>query len=135
MENSNKPRFTLHVFVCCNERTDGRKSCGQAHGEMLVASFKERCSTLGLKGQIRVNKAGCLDACAYGPILVVYPESVWYGNVKAGDVDDICREHLIHGRLVERLLINFRMLGPAWLAQLEQHSTKPDVEPGDSSDG
>lgn len=135
MDNSNKPRFTLHLFVCCNERTDGRKSCGQAHGEMLVSSFKERCTALGLKGKVRVNKAGCLDACAYGPIVVVYPKGVWYGNLELSDVDEICREHLLHGKPVQRLLINFNLPGPVWIDKAKQHSTNPGVESGDGADG
>ena len=64
--------------------------------------------TLGLAGawpgKVRVNKAGCLDRCAAGPVAVVYPEAVWYTYVDQQDIDEIVESHLKHGRIVERLL-------------------------------
>jgi (2Fe-2S) ferredoxin len=57
----------------------------------------------GLAGKVRINKAGCLDQCEHGPVVVVYPEAVWYGNVQAADAAAIVKEHLIGGRPVERL--------------------------------
>ncbi|HEX6827698.1 MAG TPA: (2Fe-2S) ferredoxin domain-containing protein, partial [Burkholderiales bacterium] len=61
----------------------------------------------GLKGpgKVRVNSAGCLDRCAEGPCVVVYPDGVWYTYVDKEDIDEIIREHLVHGRQVERLKI------------------------------
>jgi len=59
----------------------------------------------GLKGQVRVNDAGCLDQCEHGPVAVVYPEAVWYGFVELGDVKEIVEAHLIEGVPVERLRI------------------------------
>ena len=55
-------------------------------------------------GQVRVNKAGCLDRCAAGPVAVVYPEAVWYSYVDLQDIDDIVQTHLQGGQVVERLL-------------------------------
>lgn len=57
------------------------------------------------KGKVRVNMAGCLDRCDEGPVMVVYPEEVWYTYVDKQDVDEIIDEHLLHGRVVERLKI------------------------------
>ena len=54
-------------------------------------------------GKVRVNKAGCLDRCAAGPVAVVYPEGVWYTYVDEQDIDEIIEEHLQRGRVVERL--------------------------------
>lgn len=70
--------------------------------------MKSRCHALGLTGQVRINKAGCLDRCAQGPALVVYGEKnpgegVWYTARNVADVDDIIDAHLIGGRVVERL--------------------------------
>jgi (2Fe-2S) ferredoxin len=59
----------------------------------------------GLSGRVRINKSGCLDQCEHGPMMVVYPEAVWYGNVKPEDADEIVAEHLVGGRPVERLMV------------------------------
>jgi (2Fe-2S) ferredoxin len=68
---------------------------------------KARIKSLGLSGagKIRVNNAGCLDRCTEGPVVVIYPEAVWYTYVDREDVDEIISEHLQHGRVVERLKI------------------------------
>jgi (2Fe-2S) ferredoxin len=56
-------------------------------------------------GQVRVNRAGCLDRCAGGPVAVVYPEAVWYTFVGLDDIDEIVDAHLVQGKVVERLLL------------------------------
>jgi (2Fe-2S) ferredoxin len=62
---------------------------------------------LGLTGKdrVRINQAGCLDRCEEGPVLVVYPEGVWYTYVDQDDVDEIIDKHLVNGVVVERLRI------------------------------
>jgi len=54
---------------------------------------------------VRINTAGCLDRCQEGPVLVVYPEGVWYTYIDQSDVDEIIKEHLVNGHIVERLRI------------------------------
>jgi (2Fe-2S) ferredoxin len=68
---------------------------------------KGRIKALGLngKGQVRINKAGCLDRCEEGPVLVVYPEAVWYTYVDREDIDEIIDLHVVGGEVVERLRI------------------------------
>jgi (2Fe-2S) ferredoxin len=68
---------------------------------------KARIKELGLagKGRVRINQAGCMDRCEEGPVLVVYPEGVWYTYVDKDDVDEIINEHIVNGRIVERLRI------------------------------
>ena len=68
---------------------------------------KDRIGQLKLKGQgkVRINKAGCMDCCDEGPVLVVYPEAVWYQYVDTDDIEEIIQEHLVNGRVVERLKI------------------------------
>jgi (2Fe-2S) ferredoxin len=56
-------------------------------------------------GQVRVNKAGCLDRCAGGPVAVVYPEAVWYSFIDNYDIDEIVDSHLKNGQVVERLVL------------------------------
>ena len=101
------PRFERHLFVCVNERTadDPRGCCTARGGAELAAAFKAKLHALGLKRVVRANKASCLDQCAHGAVVVVYPEGVWYGGVTLDDVDEIVREHVVGGRPVERLVI------------------------------
>lgn len=56
-------------------------------------------------GKCRVNSAGCMDRCSEGPVIAVYPEGVWYTYVDKDDIDEIVDEHLVHGRVVQRLKI------------------------------
>ena len=55
--------------------------------------------------RIRVNRAGCLDRCDFGPVIVIYPEGTWYTYLDEEDIDEIIQSHLIKGVLVERLRI------------------------------
>ena len=101
------PHFSHHVFFCCNRREAPAASC-DAHGASeLQAYAKERVQALGLagKGKLRINRAGCLGRCDEGPVLVIYPEGIWYRYANRADIDEIIREHLQHGRIVERLKI------------------------------
>ena len=99
--------FHYHLFFCTNQRDDGSACCAQ-HGSNAMRDYlKARVKELGLSGPggIRVNTAGCLDRCEKGPVLVVYPDAVWYTFVDREDLDEILEEHLKKGRLVDRLLL------------------------------
>ncbi len=97
--------FENHVFVCCNQRAEGEISCNSAGASDLLAYMKDRVKALGLagEGRVRVNKAGCLGRCTEGPVIVVYPQETWYTFVDREDIDEIVDEHLVAGRVVERL--------------------------------
>jgi (2Fe-2S) ferredoxin len=99
--------FERHIFTCINQRPDDSpKGCCAARGGADVAkALKTRLYDKGYKRIVRANKAYCLDQCAYGVAIVVYPEQVWYGNVTLDDVDEIIEEHIVNGRIVERLRI------------------------------
>ncbi len=99
--------YRHHVFFCCNQRNDGRASCNDHGAQDLRDYAKKRVKELGLagRGEVRINQAGCLDRCEEGPVIVVYPEEVWYTYVDRADIDEIIEEHLRHGRVVERLRI------------------------------
>ena len=73
----------------------------------MQAYAKARIKELRLagKGRVRINKAGCLDRCDEGPVLVVYPDDVWYTYVDRSDIDEIIDRHVIHGEIVDRLRI------------------------------
>jgi (2Fe-2S) ferredoxin len=100
--------YRHHLFFCVNERSDGRPYCAQHGAKSMRDYMKGRIKALGLAGPggIRVNTAGCLDRCDRGPVMVVYPEAVWYTFIDREDLDEILQSHLIEGRVVERLLLN-----------------------------
>ncbi|MBV1775194.1 (2Fe-2S) ferredoxin domain-containing protein [Burkholderiaceae bacterium DAT-1] len=99
--------FKHHVFICTNQRLEGESCCNAMGASAVHAYAKKRLRELGLdgKGKIRSNKAGCLDRCDQGPVMVVYPEGIWYQYVDEQDVEEIIQEHLINGRIVDRLKI------------------------------
>ena len=99
--------FSRHVFFCLNQRDKGEDSCARQGAQAGFDRCKSRVKEAGLSGpgQVRVNKAGCLDRCAGGPVAVVYPEAVWYTFVDNDDIDEIVDSHLKHGRIVGRLLL------------------------------
>jgi len=105
--NAEQPYYERHVFFCLNERKSGEDCCAQHRAQAGFDRCKQlvRQAQLSGPGQVRVNKAGCLDRCAAGPVAVVYPEGVWYTYVDACDIDDIVNEHLIGGKVVQRLLV------------------------------
>ena len=107
------PYFQAHVFVCCNRRPDGhpRGSCAARGSEKLRDYMKVRAKELGLKG-VRVNQAGCLDRCEFGPTLVIYPEGVWYRPETPADVDEILSAHLQAGGRVPRLMLTEKDVPP-----------------------
>ena len=98
--------YERHIFFCLNERGNCEACCAQHDAQRLQGYAKDRVKALGLAGpgKVRVNKAGCLDRCAAGPVAVVYPEAVWYSYVDASDIDEIVESHLKNGQVVQRLL-------------------------------
>ena len=99
--------YERHVFFCCNQREAGAQCCNN-HGSQKMREYaKDRVKQLKLDGpgKVRINQSGCLDRCEQGPVLVVYPEAVWYTYVDKEDIDEIISEHLQNGRIVKRLRI------------------------------
>ena len=104
--------YDVHVFLCTNQRQDGhpRGSCATSGAVKLKDYMKARAKELGLAGPsadrpIRVQQAGCLDRCELGPVMVIYPEGVWYAPRTRDDIDAILIEHVQNGRRVERLIL------------------------------
>lgn len=98
--------FERHIFFCLNQRSGSETCCASQGAQQAFDRCKAQVKAAGLAGpgQVRVNKAGCLDRCAGGPVAVVYPEAVWYSYVDASDIDEIVESHLKNGQVVERLL-------------------------------
>ena len=103
----NKPFFKYHVFFCCNQREAGEPCCARFNAQKMRDYAKQRIKALGLNGEggVRVNSAGCLGRCEKGPVVVVYPEGVWYTWIDEEDIDEIIEQHLQQGQVVERLLL------------------------------
>lgn len=98
--------YKHHIFFCLNERKNGEACCALQGAQAAFDHCKTRIKEMGLSGpgQVRVNKAGCLDRCAGGPVAVVYPEGTWYSFVDNNDIDEIIESHLKKGQVVERLV-------------------------------
>jgi nitrite reductase/ring-hydroxylating ferredoxin subunit/(2Fe-2S) ferredoxin len=92
-------QYERHVFVC----TSGETCPEQGDTEKFVKILRERARQLGRPGDVRINKAGCFSQCGRGPMIVFYPEDVWYAGVKESDLEEIFTSHIVGGRPVERL--------------------------------
>jgi len=99
--------FERHIFFCLNKRDKGEECCADQGAQAGFDHCKSRVKAERLAGPggVRVNKSGCLDRCAGGPVAVVYPEAVWYTYVDKNDIDEIVDSHLKNGKVVERLLL------------------------------
>lgn len=90
--------YEKHIFFCTNQRQSGKRCCAEGgEAERLRQYAKHRLKALGLHGpgQVRVNACGCLDRCEEGPILVIYPEGVWYSYKTHTDIDEIIERHIM----------------------------------------
>ncbi|CAG0981006.1 Ferredoxin, 2Fe-2S [Methylophilaceae bacterium] len=98
--------YEYHVFFCLNTREDGAACCTDYGAEAAFDHMKSRVKKLNLngKGKVRINRAGCFDRCGEGPLMVVYPQAIWYHFVDNEDIDEIIESHLLQGRIVDRLL-------------------------------
>ncbi len=110
MADHKQSHYKHHIFFCTNERApeDERGDCARLGGIAALDYIKARTKALNLPGVggVRVNQAGCLNRCEHGPVCVVYPDNVWYQYVDNADLDEIVSEHLQHGRVVSRLLVD-----------------------------
>ena len=99
--------YKHHIFFCLNQRDNGENACTQHGAQAGFDHCKSRVKAERLMGPggVRVNKSGCLDRCAGGPVAVVYPEEVWYTYIDNDDIDEIVESHLKNGKVVERLLL------------------------------
>ncbi len=90
-----KPAFLKYIFVCENLRENGEVCCGpRSMGTGYVERLKQEVKNRGLKGKVRVSRTGCLDICAQGPNIIVYPEGRWYSQVEESDLPEIIKKEL-----------------------------------------
>jgi (2Fe-2S) ferredoxin len=91
---SEKVPFQKTVFVCTNARDGGRVACGNPGrgGLELCEALKNGAKKLGLKGKVRVARAGCLDLCEKGPNVFLYPDGEWFSGIKPEDAEGILKK-------------------------------------------
>ena len=87
-----------HIMVCTGT------GCSASHSPKLIDLFNKELAEAGMDQEVRVVRTGCFGLCAMGPIVLIYPEGALYTNVKEDDVKEIVSEHIVKGRIVERLL-------------------------------
>jgi len=94
-----------HIFVCTSSRTNGEPKgfCHAKAGVEIVQNFLEEIRDRDLGGEVFVSNTGCFSLCEKGPIVVVYPDNVWYGSVTPDDVEEIMDEHIEGGNVLKRL--------------------------------
>lgn len=100
-----QPKY--HVFICTSCRINGQQKgyCYQKDAVDLLSHFMEEIEDRDLSGEVVITNTGCFGICDKGPIVVIYPEGVWYGNVTKEDVQRIVEEHLEGGNPVKELRI------------------------------
>ena len=89
----------IHVLVCAGT------GCSSSNSAKIFERFKECVVTAGLETEIKVIKTGCFGLCQKGPIVAIHPDKIFYCHVKEEDVEEIVNEHLLKGRVVERLVL------------------------------
>lgn len=101
----NKP--SRHIFVCTSSRPTGQQKgmCLSKDGVAVMMKCMEELEERDLAGNVFVTNTGCFGLCEQGPIVVVYPDNVWYKNVSPDDVEEIMETHIEGGKPVARLLI------------------------------
>lgn len=97
--------YKYHIFVCLSKR------CKPMGGEDVLDAFKDKLKAERKEGAVRTSRTGCLGVChetePHGelcPVVIIYPEGVWYKNVGYDDVDEIIESHIRNGKVVERLV-------------------------------
>jgi len=93
-------QYQTHVFVCTSG--DDCPKAGDVEG--FVKYLRGEVVKAGRQQQVRINKSGCFSQCGHGPMIVVYPENVWYAGVQQSDLPEIVQSHILGGQPVERLV-------------------------------
>ena len=96
-------QYKRHVFVCTSGKTCPLDGSLQVH-----SILKKAVAAAGLRGEVRINHAGCMNQCGHGPMVVIYPEDVWYAHVDEIGARRIVEEHIIGGHVVD----DYRYIAP-----------------------
>ena len=105
--------YRSHVLVC------GGTGCTSSGSQQIIQTLKDELKKNRLQNEVAVVKTGCHGLCAEGPVMIVYPEAVFYSKVRPEDVEEIVSEHLLKGRIVERLVYH-EALAPEGIKSLNE---------------
>jgi (2Fe-2S) ferredoxin len=94
--------FRFHVFVCTQEKPEGVPSCPAKGSWRTLEALQRTLKSQGLSDEVQVTTSGCLGLCDHGPMMIAYPEGVWYREVQAEDIPEIVASHLTSGTAVAR---------------------------------
>lgn len=100
----NKPKY--HIFVCTSSRLTGENKgfCIQKNGDEIIQAFNEEIMDRDLDSEVMVTNTGCFGLCSMGPIVMIYPNQIWYGKVTVDDVEEIM-DTLEEDGILDRLVI------------------------------
>ncbi len=112
------PAVARHVFVCTAE------PCGGNGGEATYKALKKRAKHIDGVDGVWVNRSGSVGGCLHGPMVVIYPEGVWYHSVTVDKVDELIRRHFIAGEIITE-----------WLFHRTEHCPGMPSAPGQSAPG
>ena len=87
--------YTKHVFFCTNNRPEGRKSCGGSGAHDIFVHARQIVAAARPDQGIRINTSGCLGQCKNGPVLVVYPDTIWFSYSSVEEAERILQEHVL----------------------------------------
>ncbi len=96
--------FRFHIFVCTQQKPEGSASCPASGSMAVLGELDREIEARGLRNDVQLTTCGCLGLCDEGPMMVVYPEGVWYRRVQPSDVPEIVSQHLADGKPVDRLV-------------------------------
>lgn len=99
--------FKYHILICSHLKPSGKGCCPQFPAEDAISFLKEKTKALGITGvgKTRVSQAGCLGRCTKRPVMVIYPQAIWYRYESYDDLQEIIDSHLLKNTIVERLKI------------------------------
>lgn len=98
--------FRFHIFVCTQQKPEGSISCAASRSSEVLEALDRAVQARGLLHEVQLTTCGCMGLCDEGPVMVAYPEGVWYRRVQPADVGEILDSHLDEGKPVERLVWN-----------------------------
>jgi (2Fe-2S) ferredoxin len=97
--------LTHHIFVCINNRPEGhpKGSCAERGAGEVLNALQQKVEAANLWGKVKITSTGCLGPCQAGPVVVVYPEGIWYRIPTAKDAEEVIEKHVLQDTPVQRL--------------------------------